>query len=97
MFHLGFPDSVTGTMTYSSYLAVDHRDGELIESGQPGSGHETPTLGNTPNSSTQGGANSTSSSPSSQNQSTITPLVTSISLTEACKLVVSSLKKEKGK
>jgi hypothetical protein len=69
-------------LTFSSYLAVDHRDGDektLLDETNPGHSVNLPLV---PSAIT-----------SFQSSS---PGVTFISLTAACKLVVGSLKKEKG-
>jgi hypothetical protein len=86
LYHLGFLFSANKGITYSSYLAVDHRDGLLLDQQDIQSGQVTVSSGNI-----LSGPNSTFQSSSSS-----CPGVTFISFTAACKLVVGSLKKEKG-
>lgn len=97
LFHLGFSNQAEGNaLNFSAYLAVDHEEGD--ESHVPAqSGNESPVF-NQGNSPGAGGSHGrTSPQPGgTQIQPVIPqPIVTYMSLRTACKLVVSSLRKEK--
>ncbi|CAG7833459.1 unnamed protein product [Allacma fusca] len=111
IYHLGFPreeiDHSTnsfGGIRYSPYLAVDHRDGERPDVSKSDHGETTTSHSNSSSSSSSSfnNSNSTNIIAGSQTaggicgpQTLTTPVVTSISLTLACKLVVTCLRKEK--
>ncbi|XP_035706694.1 tuberin isoform X3 [Folsomia candida] len=90
LYHLGFP--LEGAkLTYSSYLAVDHRDGDekmILDQQEIGQQITVSSVGG--GSGVGGGSMMPGTSSSFQSS-----CVTFISLTAACKLVVGSLKKEK--